>query len=230
MTTAAETTLPFPRLSPGEVLGTHAAMQRLDYCLEWRSWLWRKPAKSLLAPFERFRGKRVIEIGARFGKMSCLLASAGADVIGVDVASDAIEAARVEADRWGIADRARFEWYDGDGRHLPPGPFDFILSKSVLGMVRKDHLPDLLAQLRSRLAPGGEGLFLENANSRMLDLIRRHLLHRRETCWNDLHWGFHPANLSVIENAFGPLAVRRFHYLVWAIRGPHERAKTATLR
>jgi 2-polyprenyl-3-methyl-5-hydroxy-6-metoxy-1,4-benzoquinol methylase len=210
---------PFPRLKPGQHLTTAEALARLDYCLEWRAWLWRKAAITLLAPFERFKGKRVLEVGARFGKMSCLLASAGATVTGMDVAADAIEKARLEAARWGVEDRVRFAAYDGDGRNLPPGPFDVIFSKSVLVLIRKDRLPDLLSQLRSRLAPDGAGLFLENANNWFLDLLRKHVVHRREKKWDTVHWGFYPANLSIVETAFGPLRVQRFNSIVWAIRG-----------
>lgn len=218
MSTTAIEPFPFPRLKPGENLITEAALARLDYCLEWRAWLWRKAAINLLVPFEQFRGKRVLEVGARFGKMSCLFASAGATVTGMDVAADAIEKAKLEAARWGVEDRVRFAAYDGDGRNLPAGPFDVIFSKSVLVLIRKDRLPDLLAQLRSRLAPGGVALFLENANNWFLDLMRKHVVHRHEKKWDQVHWGFYPDDLSIVEGAFGPLSVRRFNSIVWSIR------------
>jgi len=218
MSATTTETLPFPRLKPGQILDTADALRRLDYCLEWRPWLWRQAAINLLSPFEQFRGKRVLEVGARFGKMSCLLASAGAIVTGMDVAADAIEKAKLEAARWGVDERVTFAAYDGDGRNLPPGPFDIIFSKSVLVLIRKDRLPDLLLQLRSRLAPGGAGLFLENANNWFLDLLRKHVVHRREKKWDLVHWGFYPENLSIVERAFGPLSVRRFNSIVWAIR------------
>lgn len=218
MNTAIDDSLPFSRVKPGEFLGTVAALERLDYCLEWRPWLWRRPAIHLLAPFERFREKRVLELGARFGRMSCLLASAGAAVNGVDVAGDAIQTARLEAARWGVEDRVRFDVYDGNGRNLPPGPFDVIFSKSVLGMVMKNKLPDLLSHLRSRLAPGGVGLFLENSNNRILEILRKHVIHRRERCWNDIHWGFYRSKLAIVERVFSPMNAKRFNFMVWAIR------------
>ncbi len=218
MSSITSDALPFPKLKSGELLNTASALERLDYCLEWRAWLWRRPAAYLMAPFEKFRGKRVLEIGARFGKMSCLIAAAGGIVTGVDINAKAVERAKAESLRWGVEDRVRFVAYDGDGRNLPSGPFDVIFSKSVLVLIRKEKLSELLLELRSRLAPDGAGLFLENANNWILDRLRRHIVHRRGKKWDIVHWGFYPESLSILERALGPLRVKRFGSLVWSIQ------------
>src|SRR5262245_34894827 len=132
MATPVTTDFPFPALRPGETIDSDEASRRLDYCLEWRPWLWRQPAKQLLIPIERLRGQRILVIGGKSGRMSCLLAAAGAQVTAVDVWAEATERARTEAVRWGVSDRIDFITYDGDGRKLPPGPFDIIFTKSVL--------------------------------------------------------------------------------------------------
>lgn len=222
MNSIAESAFPFARLSAGQFLDSKRALERLDYCLEWRPWIWRKPSARLLCPFERFRGKRVLEIGARFGKMSCLMASCGATVTGVDIAAKSIGIAESEAAKWGVQDRVRFVAYDGNGRNLPEGPFDIVFSKSVLVLIPKEKLPDLLEQIQKRLAPNGTGLFLENANNWFLDRVRRHVVHRGGKKWNIVYWGFYPENLAILERALGPLRVKRSNLLVWSIESGRE--------
>lgn len=209
---------PFPAMQPGEVIDTTEALRRLDYCLEWRPWLWRKPARELLAPFERFRGKRVLEIGGKSGRMSCLLAATGAHVTAVDVWAEATERARAEAMRWGVADRIEFITYDGDGRKLPSGPFDVIFTKSVLVMIYRDHLDTMLVELKRRLAPSGLGLFIENSTNRLIEWCRHSILHRGDKSLKLRHWGFGRDHLARIEQVFGPLQISQHYRLVWTIR------------
>jgi len=220
MATPVTTDFPFPTLRPGESIDSAEAVRRLGYCLEWRPWLWRKPAKQLLLPIERFRGKRVLEIGGKSGRMSCLLAAAGGQVTAVDISADAIGRARAEAVRWGVADRIHFIAYDGDGRKLPPGPFDTIFTKSVLVMIYRDHLDTMLVELKRRLAPDGVGLFLENGTNRLVEWCRHSLLHRGDKSLPLRHWGFDRSHLKRVENVFGPLQTSLHYRLVWTIQTP----------
>lgn len=206
------------RLNAGQVLDSAEAKRRLDYCLEWRAWLWRKPTLSLLHPFEQFRGKRVLEFGARYGRMSCLLAAAGAQVTGVDLFEEYIGRARQEAERWNLGDRVRFCTYDGNFSNLPQEKFDFIFSKSVLVVLDTRILPELFRELRNRLVPGGSALFLENANNWILDKYRRFILHRGDTCLQCANYGFYPQELNAIGQALGSAKFQRHLGLVWSIR------------
>lgn len=210
--------VPFPPLADGEFIDTAEALRRLDYCLEWRPWLWRKPARDVLVPFERFRNRRVLELGSRFGRMSCLLAAAGAHVTGVDIPAAATARARDEAKRWGVEARTQFISYDGQPSNLPAGTWDMIFTKSTLVIVRKPILQDILRELKKRLAADGIGLFLENANNKLLEWTRKHVVHRREYMWDRIHWAFYRRNLELIEAAFGPLEVRLHWGLIWSIR------------
>ncbi|MHC4445671.1 MAG: class I SAM-dependent methyltransferase [Planctomycetota bacterium] len=208
------------KLKPGEILDTPSALECLDYCLEWRQWLWRKPAIHLLDPFEQFQGKRVLEFGYNSGKMSCLLAAAGAEVTGIELNQVAMETARKEAELWGVENRTNFEIYDGNYRNLPAGKFDIIFSKSSLVMTQKKLLAELFYELNQRLAPGGNGLFLENCYSWLLDKVRQYFIHRYATnkYYHLLSWGFSRKQIDMMGKAFGSINANKYRGLVWAIK------------
>lgn len=206
------------RVPPGVCIDTAGALERLPYCLEWRQWLWHKPAVRLLAPFERFKGKRVMEIGARFGKMSCLLAAAGAQVTGVDVWAPSLPVAQEEARKWGVAHRTQFVIYDGEPANLPAGPFDIIFSKSVIVLTNRARVHELLQAFKQRLAPGGVGLFLENSNNWLFDKVRRYIVHRDEKRYAKQSWGFFPRDLDQFKDEFGSVKARRHLGLVWDLQ------------
>lgn len=49
----------------------------LGYFTEWRQWLWRRPIEISLDFLGDLEGKKVLEIGGRSGRMSCLFARRG---------------------------------------------------------------------------------------------------------------------------------------------------------
>lgn len=200
-------------------IDTDEALTRLDYVVEWRTWLWRKPAEWLLVPFERFRGQRVLEFGHYNGRLSCLLAAAGAQVTGLDLDRIPTKRAIEEAKRWGVESRVEFITYDGNYDRLPRQQYDFIVSKSALVMTDKSRLDQLFAALNERLTVGGRLLCLENSANRTLRFIRKHLLHRHISAeyWEYVSWGFTRADLARMAEHFGPMKVRRHLCLVWAI-------------
>ena len=102
-----------------------------------------------------WRGKRVLDLGCAGGFMAEALARRGADVTGLDPASDAIAAARAHAETEGLAIR-----YDvGVGEALPyaDSTFDAVVCVDVL-----EHVSDLqrvLDEVQRVLRPGGIFLF-----------------------------------------------------------------------
>jgi SAM-dependent methyltransferase len=93
-----------------------------------------------------------LDIACGRGRGSLWMASMGLDVLGLDVSPVAIDLARRGADRFGLADRCRFEVHDLDtglpDPDLSADSFDLILC----------HLfrdPALYEQMETRLAPGG---------------------------------------------------------------------------
>lgn len=98
------------------------------------------------ADFERWRGKKVLEIGCGIGTDSMNFARHGAEVTAVDLSEKSLEVARKRAQVFGLADRIRF--IQADAEHLteyvPSEPYDLIYS---FGVIHHTPHPDrVLAQ------------------------------------------------------------------------------------
>jgi 2-polyprenyl-3-methyl-5-hydroxy-6-metoxy-1,4-benzoquinol methylase len=105
----------------------------LRYSVEWRPYLWLRPLEYALGDPMRFDGKRILDLGCRYGKMACWFAAQGAIVDGVDVSREAIALAKVEQSKWRIGDHVlSFRVFDGNLAKLPLGEYDFVFTKSVL--------------------------------------------------------------------------------------------------
>jgi SAM-dependent methyltransferase len=193
------------------------AMRQIDYFVEWRPWLWSPAVRWAIATPERFRGRRVLEIGCRYGKMSCLYALLGAQVTGVDLSADALEIARREAARCGVESRTTFMRYSGDPRELP-GDFDFVVTKSVLVIV--PELPKYLAHVKSRMRPGGEFIALENnAGNKLVNTLRARLIHRAWKSFDTSFRGVDAGFVADFESSFKLIERKRFYALVTGLRG-----------
>jgi 2-polyprenyl-3-methyl-5-hydroxy-6-metoxy-1,4-benzoquinol methylase len=105
------------------------------------------------AEFERWRGKRVLEIGCGIGTDTARFARAGAQVAAVDLSTRSIEIARQRMELYGVADRVRF--YAGSAEDLvrvvPPETFDLIYSFGVIH--HTPHPERVLEQLRGYTGP-----------------------------------------------------------------------------
>ncbi len=123
-------------------------------------WLFRNARKyrerdaALLRLVKPHPGLRVLELGSARGDTSFFFAPRVAEVVGVDAAAVAVEAARAEAARRGLPN-VRF--VEADARALPDlgGLFGCVLLADFV-----EHLPDeilvpALAEARRVLAPGG---------------------------------------------------------------------------
>ena len=67
-----------------------------------------EPHIPAFADFERWRGKRVLEVGCGIGTDSINFARAGADLTAVDLSSESVRIAAQRADVMGVGDRIRF--------------------------------------------------------------------------------------------------------------------------
>jgi SAM-dependent methyltransferase len=199
-------------LAPLNVLG------QLSYFVHWRPRLWTPAVRWLIGDPARFRGTKVLEVGCRTGRLSCLFGLLGAEVLGVDLPAVGLEPAWQEAARWGVSDRVRFLTYGGDPSTLPEGDFDFVVTKSVLVMIRE--LERFLGALSTRMRPGGELLAAENvAGGRLLNFVRRTVIHRGRT--DNLLGRFRGVDhsfLATLGGAFEVVGHRRFFWLVSALR------------
>ncbi|MCC7236547.1 MAG: class I SAM-dependent methyltransferase [Bryobacterales bacterium] len=112
-----------------------------------------EPHIPAFAEFDRWKGKRVLEIGCGIGTDTINFARAGAQVTAVDLTEKSIEVARQRAAVFGLEDRIRFVRANAERlrEFLPAEPFDLIYSFGVI-----HHTPDpdrVLEELRHYMQP-----------------------------------------------------------------------------
>ena len=106
------------------------------------------------AEFERWRGKKVLEIGCGIGTDTTNFARHGARVTAVDLSEQSLELARQRVAVYGLQDRVRF--YAGSAEELtqfvPVEPHDLIYSFGVIH--HTPHPEKVVEQMRSYARPG----------------------------------------------------------------------------
>jgi 2-polyprenyl-3-methyl-5-hydroxy-6-metoxy-1,4-benzoquinol methylase len=105
------------------------------------------------AEFERWRGKRVLEIGCGIGTDTISFARAGARVTAVDLTEKSLELARERARVFGLDDRITFLQANAEklSDHVPVEPYDLVYS---FGVIHHTPHPDLvLEQIRKYVTP-----------------------------------------------------------------------------
>jgi 2-polyprenyl-3-methyl-5-hydroxy-6-metoxy-1,4-benzoquinol methylase len=106
------------------------------------------------AEFERWRGKKVLEIGCGIGTDTVSFARYGAVVTAVDLSPQSLELARQRVKVYGFEDRVRF--YSGSAEELtaflPVESYDLIYSFGVIH--HTPHPERVVEQMRSYAQPG----------------------------------------------------------------------------
>jgi ubiquinone/menaquinone biosynthesis C-methylase UbiE len=175
-------------------------LANLRYFTEWGARGWRKLVAHALHQFlgTDLQGQKILEVGSRYGKMSCLFALLGAEVVGVDINRKILATAREEACRWGVQERVQFVGYDGDLDVFPDEQFDAVFTKSVLVLV--PQLDAFLRTMSAKLKPQGKVVFIENSyGNRVLHLLRN-VWHRK---WNFRKASyFTPQHVATLRNIF----------------------------
>ena len=111
-----------------------------------------EPFIPAFAEFERWRGRRVLEVGVGLGTDFVRFARAGADLHGVDLTEAAVDLVRQRLAQEGLEASVRV----ADAERLPfdDASFDLVYSWGVL-----HHTPDppaAVAEVRRLVRPGGE--------------------------------------------------------------------------
>lgn len=106
------------------------------------------------AQFERWQGKKVLEIGCGIGTDTINFARHGAYVTAVELSKKSLEIAQQRAEVYGLEDRIRF--YLGNAEELttfvPVEPYDLVYSFGVI-----HHTPNperVIEQMRHYVQPG----------------------------------------------------------------------------
>ncbi|MEO0388209.1 MAG: bifunctional 2-polyprenyl-6-hydroxyphenol methylase/3-demethylubiquinol 3-O-methyltransferase UbiG [Pseudomonadota bacterium] len=102
-----------------------------------------------------WRGKAVLDLGCAGGFMAEALAARGAEVTGLDPATEAIEAARAHATAAGLT--IRYDVGVGEALPYPADAFDAVVCVDVLEHVTS--VDRVLAETARVLRPGGLFLF-----------------------------------------------------------------------
>lgn len=114
-----------------------------------------EPHIPLFAEFERWGGKRVLEIGCGIGTDTINFARAGAQVDVAELSDESMKVAQQRAEVFGLADRITF--YSGNAEQLssfvPIEPHDLVYSFGVIH--HSPHPEQILAEATKYLKPGG---------------------------------------------------------------------------
>jgi ubiquinone/menaquinone biosynthesis C-methylase UbiE len=115
-----------------------------------------EPHIPLFAQFERWKGKRVLEIGCGIGTDTISFSRQGAQVTAVELSERSLEIARQRAQVYGLANRIDF--IRGNAEELssliPAQQFDLVYSFGVI-----HHSPNprrIIEELKPFIAPQGE--------------------------------------------------------------------------
>jgi 2-polyprenyl-3-methyl-5-hydroxy-6-metoxy-1,4-benzoquinol methylase len=115
-----------------------------------------EPHIPAFADFDRWKGKRVLEVGCGIGTDSINFARAGADLTAVELSGESLRIAEQRADVMGVADRIKF--VQGNAEELTSvlgdeEPYDLVYS---FGVIHHTPRPErALAEIRALVAPGG---------------------------------------------------------------------------
>ena len=114
-----------------------------------------EPHIPAFAEFDRWSGKRVLEVGCGIGTDSINFARAGAELTAVELSGESLSIAAQRADVMGVADRIRFVQANAEEltSALDEEPYDLVYSFGVVH--HTPHPERALAEMRAVTAPGG---------------------------------------------------------------------------
>lgn len=119
-----------------------------------------EPHIPTFADFERWKDKKVLEIGCGIGTDTMNFARAGALVTAVDLSSESLKLAKKRAEVFGLSDRINF--YEADAEklsaYIPAQKYDLIYSFGVIH--HSPHPEEIIKQIRENFVKEGTTLKL----------------------------------------------------------------------
>jgi ubiquinone/menaquinone biosynthesis C-methylase UbiE len=152
-------------------------------------------------------GQRVLDYCCGTGLNTLFIARCGADVVGIDISSESLQAARWRLDREHLGERSRFVLTDAERTAFGNATFDVILCNGVL-----HHLDSSAAfgELSRILKPGGSVFCVEAlAHNPIFQLYRRLTPHMRTT-W-ELDHILSRQQISLARRHFESVETHFFH-------------------
>jgi len=112
------------------------------------------------AEFEKWRGKRVLEIGCGIGTDTINFARAGANVTAVDLSVESLKLAKKRAEVFGLSDRIDFHEVNAErlSETIPAAPYDLVYS---FGVIHHSPKPEnIISEIRNNFVDSGSTLKL----------------------------------------------------------------------
>jgi len=119
------------------------------------SWFAQRPGErpfSALIPYDRLRGKRVLEIGCGSGAHARRLAESGCELTCIDITERGVEMTRRRLEVFGL--QADVRRMDAEKLEFADESFDFVWSWGVIH--HSSDTPAVVRQIARVLRPGGE--------------------------------------------------------------------------
>ncbi len=117
-----------------------------------------EPHIPAFAEFERWKGKKVLEIGCGIGTDTINFARAGAEVTAVDLSVESLKLAKQRAEIFGYSDRIKF--YEGNAEklseYIPPQKYDLVYSFGVIH--HSPHPEKIIEQIHKNFVLSGSEL------------------------------------------------------------------------
>jgi 2-polyprenyl-3-methyl-5-hydroxy-6-metoxy-1,4-benzoquinol methylase len=112
------------------------------------------------AEFEKWRGKRVLEIGCGIGTDTINFARAGANVTAVDLSVESLKLAKKRAEVFGLSDRIDFHEVNAErlSETIPAARYDLVYS---FGVIHHSPKPEnIISEIRNNFVDSGSTLKL----------------------------------------------------------------------
>lgn len=208
---------------PANIVQTSDGRQLdLDYFVQWRQYLWRKPVLDMLAFLGDLQGKQMLHIGDFTCRMTSLYAMMGAQVTLADPYPVEVD----ELEKWGVRSKVKIVTTSGGLAELHDARFDMALTKSVLWCI--PDLKTFLGEIAGHLRPGAKVAFLENPYGGPVTVwLRRHLRRARLVDRESRRFGVKKSQLPLFREQFDQVSIRSHFGMVYEIMG-YARGGVAT--
>lgn len=167
--------------------------------------------KNLLEFFDKYRGKKILDVGSGSGVIAFYLASKNNKVLGIDISSRAVTVAQKNAFCLGLGEKVKFQICDFPNGGIKD-KFDLILLNDVL-----EHIPNdsrAMAKAESLLNKNGSIFIsapLKDAplnRYKLLEKFDKKVGHIRRYNFKDLSKLIYQNKLKIISYSYGEGVLR----------------------